>query len=80
MSMPLNEEPGKVIERLLGANCCDDLELYQTPQRLRDFYVKQMRSLKSFTRCQRPSRDAFRPLSSQEELEDRGGINDDQRL
>lgn len=80
MRMSLNEKSRKVIERLLGADCCDGLELYETSQGLHDFYVNQMGSLQSFTGCQGPSGDAFRPLSSQKELEDRGSINDDQRL
>lgn len=80
MRVPLNDEPRKVIERLLSADYRDGLELHQAAQRLRDFYVDQMGSLKSFAGGQCSRGDAFRPIGSQKELEERGGVNDDQRL
>lgn len=80
MCVPLNDEPAEILQSLLGTRCRDGLQLYQAAQRLRDFDVDQMGGLKSFTRSQHPRGDAFRPPGTENELENRGGVDDDQQL
>lgn len=80
MSVALQDEASKIIQRLLCPSWRDVFELDQPAQGLRDLDVEQMRSVESLMGRKGPSPDVFRPVGAQKQIKDRGGIDDDQRL
>lgn len=80
MWVALEDQGRQVIERLLGPSWGYAFELDQTAQRLRDLDVEQVGNVEPLVRRKRSGPDLFRATGSQEQIKERRGINDDQRL
>ena len=79
MFMPLDEQSAIVIQRLRGARYRDLFELDEAAQGLSDFNVEQMGRVQTLVRLQCDCSNRFRPVRAEQELQQRGGINDNQR-
>ncbi len=78
--MAVDDQRSEIIERLLRARHAQVVELDEAAQSLRDLHVEQMRCMQPLVGRQCPHRDAFRPTGSKQQLEQGGGIDDDQRV
>lgn len=79
MRVPLDDEVLKIVESLLGAFRRDVFELNQPPQRLSDLYIEQMRRMQPFIGRKEPRAELRRAPGAKQKLEQRRGVDDDQR-
>jgi len=77
--VPLHGKRREIVERMRGTRNRNVFALDQPPQYLHDFDIDQMGGMKTFVRREGARTDSLCASGSEEELEQRGGVEDDQR-
>lgn len=80
MGVPLDQQSGEVLEGELGPMEAQLAQLHQPAQRLDDLDIEKLGGMEPLVGGKQPLAHASRPRRREEELEQRRGIGDDQRL